>query len=213
MVTPSPDLGGAIQRRVVRKIENFRDRKLSIHEANVAETSEILCRAVGLDEHFIILLKLGAELHDIGKLAISDQLLNKPAMLSTDEMELVRMHSQIGHDILLGTGDPLLDFAASVALSHHENFDGSGYPQGLRGEAIPMGSRIVALCDVYDALRTDRPYRPGLTDGEAMAVITAPEGRASRKSFDPMVVDAFIRCADAIARTYAEASGGTLAPH
>jgi putative two-component system response regulator len=196
------DLVKTAQVTALRRLEQLRHGELAAHEASVARICAILCVAIGLDEHFKASLTVAAELHDIGKLAIADRLLQKPATLSRDEMSVMRTHTQLGHDILRGTGDPVLDFAATIALSHHENFDGSGYPKGLRGEAIPLGSRIVSLCDVYDALRADRIYRAGMTHHDAVSVITGPDGRASRQKFDPMVLDAFVRCGPAIASIY-----------
>src|SRR5262249_9181167 len=123
-----------------------------------------------------------------------------------DEMAVMCTHPRIGCDILSGSGDPILDLAASVALSHHECYDGSGYPQGLRGETIPLASRIVALCDVYDALPADRAYRRGMTHDEAVSVITAREGRASYAKFDPMLLNVFANRTDEIVRLYASPS-------
>jgi cyclic di-GMP phosphodiesterase len=188
----------------VRKIEALRSKDLAIHATNVGRVCEVLCDALGIDEHFVGALRIAAELHDIGKLAISDTLLDKPAKLTTDEIAVMSTHAQIGCEILSGSGDPTLDFAASVALSHHECFDGTGYPQGLRGEAIPLASRIVALCDVYNALRADRTYRPGMSHAGAVAIITAKEGRASCAKFDPMLLQMFGSRSAEIERLYAD---------
>jgi putative two-component system response regulator len=188
---PFPPSASSLELFTVRKIEILRSRALATHESNVARACEILCGAIGMDVHFVRPLKIAAELHDIGKLAISDALLDKPTMLTKDEMTVMSTHPQLGCDILSGSGDPILDLAASVALSHHECFDGSGYPQGLRGESIPLASRIVTLCDVYDALRADRAYRMGMTHGQAISVITAKEGRASYAKFDPILLNIF----------------------
>ena len=201
----SPDLAPMVQLHALRRVEQFRDGHLASHESNVSRVCQILCSAIGLDEHFMQSLTLAAELHDIGKLAIADSLLQKPAPLSQDEMNVMRTHTQLGHDILLGNGDPMLDFAATIALSHHESFDGTGYPRALKGEEIPLGGRIVALSDVYDALRAHRVYRPGMDHCRAISVITASDGRASRGKFDPMVLDAFVRCGGSIANIYAAA--------
>jgi len=201
-LNPLADVASTVQLNALRRLEHLRDGNLAAHEEKVGQVCKVLCTAIGLDEHFKESLAVAAELHDVGKLAITDRLLQKPTALSQDEMEIMRMHAQLGHDILLGIGDPVLDFAATIALSHHENYDGSGYPRALRGEAIPLGSRIVALCDVYDALRADRSYRPGMSHQDAVGVVTRQTGRSSRHKFDPMVLDAFIRCGPAIAIIY-----------
>jgi len=193
---------GLAHHAAVRKIEAFRSQDLALHETNVGRVCGILCEALGIDGPFTVTMKLAAELHDIGKLAISDALLNKPAKLTRDEMAVMSTHPQIGCEILSAFGDPVFDLAASVALSHHECYDGSGYPQGLKGEVIPLASRIVALCDVYDALRAHRAYRPAMTHRDALTVITAKDGRASCVKFDPMVLNVFRNRSDDVARVF-----------
>jgi putative two-component system response regulator len=197
-------LNGSARYSVVRRIESLRSHDLATHESNVGRVCEIVCGALGIDGQFVSAMKIAAELHDIGKLAISDSLLEKPAKLTSDEMAVMSTHPQIGHDILSGSGDPVLDLAASVALSHHECYDGSGYPQGLRGESIPLASRIVAVCDVYDALRAERAYRTAMSHGQAMAIITAREGRASYAKFDPTLLTVFGNHASEIVKLYAQ---------
>lgn len=192
----------AVKLSAVQKIESIRSGELARHEAQVASICELLCKSVGLDDHFVGPMRLAAQLHDLGKLTISDELLNKPTPLTDNEMMVMRNHSMAGYDIMFGSGDPVLDFAAGIARAHHEAFDGSGYPRGLKGEAIPLGSRIVSLCDVYDALRTDRPYRAGLSHEKAVTVINAPQGRASRENFDPGLLRAFMNNAASLAQIY-----------
>ncbi len=186
----------------LRRIETYRSRDLSTHETNVSRVCGVLCETLGVDSHFAGQLKTASELHDIGKLAISDALLDKPAKLTTDELAVMNTHSRIGYEILSGSGDPVLDLAASVALCHHECFDGSGYPRGLQGDVIPFASRVVSLCDVYDALRADRPYRCGMTHQQSVSVITAHEGRASYVKFDPILLNAFANRSADIANLY-----------
>jgi putative two-component system response regulator len=125
-------------------------------------------------------------MHDIGKVAVSDSILLKPGPLTDDERQQIQGHAEIGHTILAGSGSVLLELAASIALSHHERWDGTGYPHRRRGEEIPLEGRIAAVADVFDALVSDRPYRSAMTVDEALAVIHAGCGT----HFDPDVVDA-----------------------
>ena len=199
------DAIGSIKLSALQKIEAARGVGLAKHERQVAAVCGILCEALGLHDDFVGPLKFAAQLHDLGKLGITDALLNKPAPLAEDEIAVMRTHPQIGYDVLSGSGDPLLDFAANIARSHHESFDGSGYPLGLKGEAIPLGARIVSLCDVYDALRVDRIYRAGLGHEGALAVMTGDMGRGSRRAFDPVLLQAFANNAGAIRAAYEQA--------
>ena len=127
-------------------------------------------------------------LHDVGKLAVPGELLRKPARLTAAERELVQRHAEIGAGLLEGTGLPDLDLAAEVAFHHHERWDGAGYPTGLRGEEIPWAARVVALIDVWDAMRSRRAYRDAHSDAAVQELIRRERGRA----FDPDVVDCFL---------------------
>lgn len=190
------------QLAAIRKLEALRSRDLAVHETNVGRICTLLCQAIEIDADLTAQLKSAAELHDIGKLAISDALLEKPASLTAEEHAIVAQHPRIGYEVLSGSGETALDLAASIALGHHECYDGSGYPAGLSGAAIPLASRLVSLCDVYDALRANRAYRPGMTHEAAVTIITAHEGRASRGKFDPALLNAFTKCSQDIAKLY-----------
>ena len=197
-----PTLVAEMYIEAIRRLEASRNRDLAMHEDSVGALCGALCESLGITGERAQQLRIAAELHDIGKLAISDMLLDKPATLTPDERVVMSRHAQIGYDVLSGFGDPAFDLAAAVARGHHECFDGSGYPEGLSGDAIPFASRIVSLCDVYDALRADRPYRASLSHAQAVAVLTAREGRSSRAKFDPVVLNAFANCSDQILRLY-----------
>jgi HD-GYP domain-containing protein (c-di-GMP phosphodiesterase class II) len=165
------------------------------HEDRVGRLTYALALALDLDPVEAERLGAAAVLHDIGKGAIPAAILGKPAALDTDERQIVQTHSRLGHDVLSGNSGGFLATAAAIALSHHEAFDGSGYRQGLRGEAIPFAARIVALADVYAALRELRPYRPPLSHDAAAAIILDGDDRSGPGTFDPAVLDAFRRSA------------------
>jgi putative two-component system response regulator len=154
----------------------------------------LLARAHGLDAEAVRAIELTAPMHDVGKVAIPDSILLKPGQLSLDEREVMRRHTQIGHDILAFSGSALLDFAGEVALTHHERFDGNGYPDGLQGESIPLAGRIVAITDVFDALTNDRPYRARLPLDCALGIMREERG----SHFDPALLDRFMEHLDAM---------------
>jgi putative two-component system response regulator len=169
-----------------------RDLETGAHIRRIGRNSALLARAYGLDEETVRAIGLAAPMHDVGKVAVPDSILLKPGELSSDEREVMQRHSQIGHDILAHSGSSLLDLAAEIALTHHERFDGSGYPAGLSGEAIPLAGRIVAIADVFDALISDRPYRPRLRLQRAVEIMC--EGRSTH--FDPVLLVCFIENLD-----------------
>jgi HD-GYP domain-containing protein (c-di-GMP phosphodiesterase class II) len=208
--TAPTEIADSVKLDALKKIEAMRGSALSRHESSVAAACEILCKAAGLDDYLIMPMKLAAELHDIGKIGIGDELLNKPTALTVDEMAVMRTHSLIGYAILSGSAERAFDCAANAAYAHHEAFDGSGYPLGLKGDGIPLSGRIVALCDVYDSLRSDRPYRTAMPHIEAMSVMTSKRGRASVQKFDPQLLRVFISCANAIAAIYDNTEPGRI---
>jgi putative two-component system response regulator len=155
------------------------------HVSRIARIASCLGSHLELDDERVLLLRTAAPLHDIGQIATPAEILHKPDPLTPEERAVMERHPEAGHRILAeGEGD-LLEMAARIALSHHEWFDGSGYPLGLAGEEIPIEGRIVAVADVLDALLSDRPYRPAMSVEEATATIAAERGT----HFDPKVVD------------------------
>jgi putative two-component system response regulator len=145
---------------------------------------------MGLNAAYLGQLREAAALHDIGKLAIPSGTLEKPGPLTEQERALMQTHTDAGARILAGNEEPMLRMAADVALAHHEHWDGSGYPQGLAGDQIPLAARIVAVADVFDALTHDRPYKVAWSLDDARAEIAAGAGT----QFDPRVVSAFLAC-------------------
>jgi PAS domain S-box-containing protein len=170
--------------RLTKAIE-LHDYSTGKHVDQMAKVASFLGTCLGLDPERVHLLQLAAPMHDVGKIAIPSEILRKSGSLTPDEREEMKQHATIGHEILANSESELLDLAATIALTHHEHFDGSGYPQGLIGEEIPLEGRITALADVFDALLSDRHYRPALTVGETVEIIREGRGR----QFDPQIVD------------------------
>jgi PAS domain S-box-containing protein len=165
----------------------YRDDETHQHTQRVGALSAVLAARVGLPDEFAANLLHAAPLHDIGKLGVTDTILLKPGRLTEQERGLMQEHTTIGAAILDGSRFPVLQLGEEIALSHHERWDGSGYPQGLAGEAIPIAGRIVAVADVFDALTHARPYKPAWSVADAAAEII----RGAGSQFDPVVVAAF----------------------
>jgi len=166
---------------------------LKAHMDRVGAMSTLIAEAVGLGFRDSELIGEAARLHDVGKVFIAPAILEKPGALNDEETRTVRMHTVWGHDALRRSDNPALELAAEVALQHHENWDGSGYPFGLSGEEISLAARIVSICDVYDSLREARPYKPALSHIRSVAIITQGDDRTRPKMFDPSILDTFAR--------------------
>jgi putative two-component system response regulator len=173
--------------RLSRAIESH-DGATGAHVERVSFYTEQIALALGLDPARAKLLRLVSPLHDIGKISVSEKTLRKTGPLDKQERAELERHADVGHELLAGSRTELLETAAVIAWTHHERWDGSGYPRGLSGEEIPLEGRIVAVADVFDALTSDRPYRPALSAADARAHIAAGRGAA----FDSQVVDAFL---------------------
>jgi putative two-component system response regulator len=173
--------------RLARAIE-LHDPEAGRHANRIARISSYLASQLGLDDEQILLLRTAAPMHDVGKIAVADAILLKPGSLTPEERSLMERHTEVGHQILTDSESELLRMAARIALTHHEWFDGSGYPRGLAGEEIPIEGRIVAVADVFDALLSDRPYRKAMSPDEAVELIRTGRGT----QFDPEVVDVLL---------------------
>jgi putative two-component system response regulator len=197
------------------KVAESRDEETGGHVLRMREYSQILAEelrrhgpyADQIDQQFIDDLYRSSPLHDIGKVGIRDEILLKAGKLTPDEFAVMQQHTIIGANILdqavLGVrGGGFLTMAAMIARFHHERFDGTGYPAGLRGRSIPLPARIVALADVYDALTSVRPYKPAFASRKSREMIEIESGR----HFDPAIVDAFRECFDDFCRTQANCS-------
>lgn len=170
------------------KAAEHRDTDTGRHIVRMSHYSRLIARELRLSDADQELLFDAAAMHDIGKVATPDRVLLKSGPLDAEELVLMRRHPILGHELLSGSSSPLLQAGAAIALGHHEKFDGSGYPYGLKGEDIPVFSRIVAIADVFDALTSDRPYKRAWLPDVAAQYLQAHRG----SHFDPRCVDAFL---------------------
>jgi len=168
-------------------IGESRSKETGNHVKRVAGYSKILALAYGMDEAEAEMLKQASPMHDIGKVAIPDAVLNKPAKLTEDEFMIMEQHARLGYEMLKHSKRPLLLTAATVAYAHHEKYDGTGYPRGLKGEDIHIYGRITALADVFDALGSDRVYKKAWDDEHIFDLFRSERA----KHFDPKLVDLF----------------------
>jgi putative two-component system response regulator len=173
--------------RLARAAE-FRDNETGQHVRRLSHYCSLLAQAAGLSKERCELIFHASSMHDVGKIGIPDNILQKPGKLDPGERQIMENHARIGADLLSGHDSELLQLASIIALTHHERWDGSGYPQGLLGDEIPIEGRITALCDVFDALINDRPYKKAWQDQEAIDEIRRQRGT----HFDPQITDLFI---------------------
>ncbi|MDO8943207.1 MAG: DUF3369 domain-containing protein [Desulfobacterales bacterium] len=170
------------------EVVESRSQETAHHVKRVASHSYRLARLAGIDEERAQLLQMAAPLHDVGKIAIPDAILNKPGRLTDEERRLMMTHAELGHQILSSSNRDVFQTAALVALQHHEKWDGTGYPRGLRGEEIDIFGRIVGLVDVFDALSHERAYKPAFPLEKCVEILKQDSGR----HFDPRLVELFL---------------------
>lgn len=176
------------------KAGEYRDQDTGNHVLRMASYSRLIAEYLGLPGADCDEIEFAAPMHDIGKIGVPDHILLKQGKLGSEEWALMKTHTTIGRDILSGSDSRYIQMGSVIALNHHEKFDGSGYPNGLIGEAIPLQARIVAVADVYDALRSHRPYKPAWSRQDAVQYIADQSGR----HFDPQCVEAFINQIDRV---------------
>lgn len=174
-------------RRLSTAVE-FRDGETGRHIERMSRYCALLARKIGLENDRVEAIRVASPMHDLGKIAIPDLVLLKPGKHTPKEFEIMKSHAEMGHRLLQGSDSDLLELAATIALTHHERFDGTGYPRKLKGTAIPLEGRIVAIGDVFDALTSRRVYKPAYSLDQSIEILRA--GRGSQ--FDPELLDAFL---------------------
>jgi len=171
----------------------YRDEDTGAHVQRIGYYSRELARMLGLDKDFIDKIFFASPMHDIGKIGIADHVLLKPGDFTPDDWEVMKGHTSMGAKILGNSKSPYLKMGAEIALNHHERWDGGGYPDGKRGEAIPPAARIMNICDIYDALRSKRPYKPAFDHLKTMDIMTRGDSRTQPEHFDPVIFAAFMQ--------------------
>ncbi|MEW6569703.1 MAG: HD domain-containing phosphohydrolase [Nitrospirota bacterium] len=188
------------------KAAEFRDDETGAHIERIRDYAGLIAENLGLDNEQVRMIKHAAPMHDVGKIGIPDSILLKPGKLSSDEFEIIKLHTVIGGRILGGSPLPLLELASEIAMTHHERWDGNGYPLALKGKDIPISGRIIAIADVFDALTTDRVYRVAWPIEKVLDYINWER----EKQFDPEVVDAFFSVADSVMQIKTSRADGPM---
>lgn len=182
--------------RKLAQVCEMRDIETGKHIARVGRMARMLAEACGMPDTICFMIERAAPLHDVGKIGIPDEILLKPGKLTEDEYAHMKQHASIGQSILNEHDSLLVQMAATIATSHHERWDGTGYPEGLRGESIPIEGRITAICDVFDALMSQRPYKNPWSEQDAVEYLVSQSGH----HFDPNLVDLFVQHIDDVER-------------
>lgn len=179
-----------------------RDNETGEHIRRIGAFARVLAEGIGWPTAEVERIGRAAQLHDIGKIGVPDRVLLKAGPLTPNEWAIMKRHAEVGGGILGVSKGETMQCAAQIALAHHERWDGSGYPHGLAGDAIPLGARIVAVCDVYDALRSLRPYKPALDHPTVMRIILEGDGRTHPGHFDPYILKVFTERQQAFSDLY-----------
>lgn len=177
----------------ITRAAEYRDEETGAHIRRIGIYTRQLAQSLGLEAEFVETISVASPLHDVGKIGIPDHILFKPGSLIPEEVAVMKTHSSLGAKVLgFGKGGSrFTQMGGEIAMFHHEKWDGSGYPSGLAGEAIPLAARIMSITDVYDALRSCRPYKPSISHNETLRIILEGDGRTSPGHFDPQVLEAF----------------------
>jgi len=198
---------GEVLERLASAAE-FRDGETSRHTDRVGEISAQIARALGFSDDYADMIRFAGRLHDIGKIGIPDSILLKPGKLSPEEFAVMASHTAIGARILSGGSSEVVMLAERIALSHHEKWDGTGYPRHLVGSAIPLEGQVAAVADVFDALTSDRPYRQAFPMERAVEIMRGESGR----HFDPRLVDLFLENVDEVVELRERYTPAPVAP-
>jgi putative two-component system response regulator len=169
-----------------------KDAHTGKHISRMGLYASKIAEALEMPPDFIEQITLASAMHDIGKIGIPNRILLKQGPLSYDEFEVIKGHTTIGAKILSGSGFPMIQMSSTIAMFHHERWDGTGYPNGLKGDYIPVEARITMICDIYDALRSRRPYKDALDHKQTFTIITEGDVKTMPHHFDPDVLRAFV---------------------
>lgn len=182
----------------------YKDEETGAHIKRISFYTKELAAHMGMDREFCETIFYASPMHDIGKVAIPDSILTKQGPLDDEEWGIMKTHTRFGAMILKGSDSPYLKMAIDIALSHHERWDGKGYPDGLYSNQIPLTARIMNICDQYDALRSKRPYKPAFDHDKTVKIITVGDGRTTPEHFDPEVLESFIKVKEVFADIFQE---------